>query len=1710
MIERGAILSSFGGAGRQNPGADRAEGPRWECRGVWPVPAHRYNTPRDPEMDLTKTLSTASIMTIRENLRRGSDLPPGAARDVNSLIRAIAAALAPGADLREADLGGAVEVLDMLRQGALERLPAAEIDLDALAALAKGLVSHLDSLDKPQDEKAQSKGIRRGSSPLATVSAPVGGRSKGGTRESAAEDAGTFSEPDRTRRKLRQAAWFFLDLARRRPVPALVQRAGILDRWWPLILGLIDASQFTFAPLFAQRVESGGTRTLFRVPSKGEAGRHSWLEVSASVDRIARGLLALAAETGPGPVAILSENRYEMALIDLACLTTGILNVMIPAPSTADDVEFVLKESEAVILVLSGERQLRKVPQGGSAAPKLKAIVSLDEPARGAAGILSLGELIARGRVISPGQLARVRDGVKLADTASVMYTSGTTGKPKGIRFNVRCIVTKRFARGLAIPEIGDQDVFLCYLPLFHTFGRYFEMTGAIFWGATYVFQETPALDALVEGCRRFRPTVLISIPKKWIELYEEIGRLVDVVEASPEAVQAATRRVVGDRLRWGLSAAGYLPPAVFRFFQSQGVELMSGFGMTEATGGITMTPPGQYRDDSLGLPLPGLDAALSPEGELMIRGPYVMIGYQGAAAGEGPDADGWLRTGDLLSKDADGHFYFVDRKKDIYKNLRGETITPQRIENQFRGFEAVERVFVVGEHREYNTALVVPKLECPEPPVGAMTPEERRTYYRSLISMVNRFLAPFERILDFALLDRDFSAEKGEVTPKSTFKRRVIEENFAETIDALYQRARLHLWGISAAVRLPNWLLQASGLTAEDVYVEGTELVAEPTGAHLRFEHLGQEGAAELVRIGSCRYRVAGHTIDLGVLLSSPSLWLGNTELLRFLPLDSESRVRRRRPSSDLRRYECDEPFETTSEALETLRAAAAGETAPTLELTDLAARAAASADETAGALAIEYLAGPLASAERTLVEAALQALRQAAGSPSRDLRVKAFLRLYPAEHEGEARASFLRFAAAAEPLLDPDLRARLARETLTDDKLQVIIGWLHAPLRSKGTVSLDAGRMAPWLELLADYGATHPSKFRRLRWALAFVEAFAPVDDLAAAARTARERLASGFRDWLGVPMVVAVDPDTGQEYRREDILAFAGDVTAEERGRFVAAVRDASLLREAVFVVGGSALVRLSDVPPGGATISVLTRRADRTVLRASLATRYQGTFDLAITMMKTLTREAAEAETLWSIVAGGERDEDRLLPDFGGWWPGQGIWTEEFVAGETMDRVIVRLASDKEEGARERLSSLVPFLVWSAASAYLGFWAATSRRFEAADPSPGSVIAPTHDYQVGPRLLEVADRRRFEGMAPMLLALRSGLADRIEREHPSLAGLAPVQIVFAALLETVGTTEGIELLRRAAQEDDRLSAAVSAFAEDVERRGFMPMKLRLAIERYRRWETLAPSATREAKAASVQELYETYRLEALAPRCPEVRLRFFRETVFVRSAEGLGRALDDLIAASHGLDSEDLAERIRGLRSSIAPGSDEEYFLVRLSYPHLDPGTSAVFFSTSFGGARHADVLVTLKDTQGRRYHVRPPISPQEVARLHRLFVSARLPVTFGPDHQFLLAVTERGDLQGGLFYEADIETKESHLSKIVVAERSLRQGVGEGLVREFIERMRDLGVTHVTTGFFRPSFLRRLGFTLDPSRGGMVLSLAAKDEKSGRAPRRRKS
>lgn len=1492
---------------------------------------------------------------------------------------------------------------------------------------------------------------------------------------------------------LRRMAWEVLDLVRRPSVLRRIAAADRVDEWSSSILSLVERSHLTVGQLFRRRADAYGSKPLFEIPSPVGNKTLTWRQVSSRVEALALGLLSLSEDGSPAPVGILSENRLETALADLACFTAGLVSVLVPATSTPSDVAYMLRHARARTLIVSDREQLEKVLATREGLPELRRMVVIEPQGAIPREAMTLQAVASRSMRVSREELLRRTEGIRIDDLATTMYTSGTTGSPKGIQFSHRNIVFKRFARALALPEVGEQDVFLCYLPLYHTFGRFLELLGCVFWGATYCFLENPSAESLVQGMQRHRPTVFISVPKKWIQLYEAIAQAASPEGATDAELLEATRRITGGRLRWGLSAAGHLSPEIFRFFQRQGTELMSGFGMTEATGGITMTPPGRYKDDSLGPRLPGIELRLAEDGELLIRGPYVMMGYLDPPDAQPSfDPEGWLRSGDLMEMDPDGFLHLVDRKKEIYKNIKGETIAPQRVENLFRDFESVRRIFLVGDHREYNTALIYPNPDYREAHLKGLSPQDVKAHYRSLVVSVNKFLAPYERIVDFAIIDRDLDAALGELTPKLTPRRTVVERNFAERIRLLYRRADLHVGAVT--LTFPNWLFQALGLTAADIQV-GEEQVSIPsTGTGLTVRSL----TPQMTQVGSCIYRHPPGALNVGVLLSTPRLWLGNEELVEFVALDLRSRERPGRAAEGIEWSGRKAPFGTTSVRLETLRSSASRAELDPMDLHH-AALGLASADEGDALTAVHAIERALGQEEGPLAEPARLLLSRAAMSSSIEVRRRAFQILVPAEREARFPSTLRRFLDTPGVVLDPGTRAVLCEKTLPEPILDAFLAaTLEACLGRDRKRAMEL-RAASLLRFLSAYGAAHPARYRRLRAFLVRTMFSADRDSIRQEAERAVESLRDGFREWLGPAQRIAVDPETGQEYRWEDVVVFEEGVQDGDRRRLLSAIKDTGFLREAVFLFSAGVNLRLGDIPPGGVSVRHLGTKHGKSVYRVTVQTRGQDSHDLAANVNHSLTKSEVQEEIHWLILCGESAGRDPLVEEFGGYWAEQDLWSEEFVAGETLARAARRLSRHPDE--QERLRQMWPFFAWSALAAYVDFWNRTGRRREISDPTLTNVIVPTHDYHTGARIVSISARRPHAGLIPMIRSFQADFVEPAEAQYPALRGLVGWDVIFSSVLEVVGEEEGLHMFRELLWQDRGtlpadLRGPLDRYVTTVEGRGFLPMRLFFAAKRYRRWAELSPESTPQARARTLQDLYDTYGLQRLAQAYPEVRARFFRETAFLDAAPELATGLEEIIRRlrRRELVSDQLLDAISELRARVQLGPDEDYFLARLSFPHLRPEDAARFVRADLGGRRQSEIVVALEDQEGNPYRVRHALNPREVAQLHRLFLAAKLDVRFRPEHQYLVAIHERGQIIAGIFYEVEEEGRSAHLEKIVVAERYRKKGVADGLMNEFFNRMRAAGVKTVTTGFFRPEYFYAYGFRIEKRYAGLVKSL----------------
>jgi long-subunit acyl-CoA synthetase (AMP-forming)/GNAT superfamily N-acetyltransferase len=1470
----------------------------------------------------------------------------------------------------------------------------------------------------------------------------------------------------------------WLDVTRRREHLFALPDRGARHRWAEAAVRAVSVSGYSLSHMLAQRVEAHPERPLFVDGPSAGAPRWSYALVARRAGAIAAALLSLEEEPR---VAIVSENGLDAACADLGCLLHGLLVSPLSPHLTPAELAAAFDALRVNLAVVSSEESLRRLREAARRAARPFRVVLLDDAADLAGeGDVVLGEsLAALDEAAAAAALARApRRGLREACT--VLFTSGSTGGQKGVAFSMENLVTKRFSRAAALPMVGEEEVLLAFLPLYHTFGRYLEMLGMLFWGGTYVFAGNPSLDGLAAGLREVEPTGLVSIPIRWAQL-EARARAAAGEAPSREAARAALRGVVGGRLRWGLSAAGYLAPQVFRFFQSSGVELCSGFGMTEATGGITMTPPGEYEEGSVGLPLPGIRVRLGEADELEISGPYVARYLDEPEPAEGEER--WVKTGDVFRLRADGHLEIVDRVKDIYKNSRGRTIAPRRVEQRFEGVPGIRRVFLAGDGRDDNVLLVVPDAEDPVL-AGDPEGEAARDYLRRIVAAANADLATYERVVDFAVLPRDFSLEEGELTPKGSYRRKAIEKAFADVIDGLYRSRVVTLSGPAGlAVEVPRWLYRDLGLLEGDLVLSAGRLVDR---RHGRSAALAARPGGEEVRVGSLAYRCPAGKVDLGLFARQPLLWLGNAELAALLPVKDGWDTPLAGPRAEVLlppRGEVPEgeppppPGPLPSPQLAALHRLSAA-------LLFGSPEAALGAVSRAEAL--------LRQGDRRTAGLLRRRLQALARHPDVRVRCEAYRVLLlddPLVDRGEILPAFLHSGL---PFLTEESVAAIARADLGEERLTALRRRLHSyRVAMTGPLPEAARRtLGDVLELLGSFARHHPEDHAAVRAELASWAIQAGDPALAARADALFDSLGAWHEETAAA---AALLPPVSEGRRK---ICYRDGLPEEEIRALEGLLLGTSLLRESVELAFETDPVELADIPDGGIWVTPVLALHSYRLYRLSVRTVAGAHHDLLLTVREDLDSDAVRATTLRMIALAGHPWGPPVVPRVGSWRPDLGALSLAWVDELTLEE---RLRDASAPGrVRPGEGHSLKSLVVRALAAFFTAWERSGRLVVPGAVAPSNVAVPSEDYREGACLLSISGSKPCDGpldlVEPMIRNVFRETAALSPRLAPALQPAWIVDAAFEALGEEGARAFLVELKasagRAAGPEWSSLLAAVDA-ALATAPGDRVPLVLETAIARFAAWEEEHPAASLAERERSAESLLRLYRVDALGE---EARYRFFRRTVFARSSPGVLRAFDDLLSALRarpGARPSHLVE-LEGLHAAL--GSDEErHAFTRLVFPSSRT-SRPVGVSVVGDAVKHVVLATELVDRQDAAWVVRDPVDAAEVGRLYRLFVRAGLPRTFSPDRRYLVILDAAGRIAGGLSWSL-LAPDAAQLDGLVVAPSLRGRGLSTALLDDLCARLAALGVRALLAHFaFRD--LKLPGFRLDRRHGGLVRDLEA--------------
>ncbi|HPW18379.1 MAG TPA: AMP-binding protein [Candidatus Aminicenantes bacterium] len=1518
-----------------------------------------------------------------------------------------------------------------------------------------------------------------------------------------------FSEPEAARALLERAErslagakapedGFAREFLRRTSDPRYLRALGspgLLDRWAEAAFGLLQRTGYGLRDMFEDRLGEEPAKVLFQDMAASPPRVWTYAAAARQIRETAGALYALADREGVEPrLAIYAENHPEGAFADLACLFYDILDTPLNPHFSLDNIVAVF-DALSVTMALANDRErvaVLKEALGRTARPFL--ILVTDPALRGDDGVVFLPELRKQlGARDIDARLERRRR-FRPDEVATVMFTSGSTGRPKGVSFSVYNLVSKRFARAAALPAVGPGEIFLCFLPLYHTFGRFLEMLGAIYWRGTYVFAGNPSVETLFTLFPKVRPTGFISVPVRWAQLHE---RCLERIDAAPPGTDpaAVVREVVGPRLKWGLSAAGYLDPRVFRFFTGHGVELMSGFGMTEATGGITMTPPGGYADGSHGLPLPGLRARLGADGELQVTGHYIARYLEDKGPGQSipfpssdPDGDHWLRTGDVFERAANGYYQIVDRIKDIYKNNRGQTVAPRKVEDKFAGVPGIKRTFLVGDGRPYNVLFIVPD-ESDLVLAGGPAEGNAREYFRRIVTAANDGLAPYERVVNFEVLERDFSPDRGELTPKGSYNRKKILEAFADAVEGLYRRSAVELPGPGIRISIPRWFFRDLGILEDEIVSRRGGLRDLNRGLSLPV----RRGADERTwLVGDLEYGISGDVLDLGVFARQPVLWAGNPSLAAFSPV---------KEGWDL---PLDPATGEVSLPRRRARTYAANEVAAPAKLADAALARLHSM--LAEAL---FSAGPpdpglLAGIERVFHESPLRTeelvrtrLRALARHPREDLRCWAYRTLLlfdPDIDYGQSGAAFVRSGLTFlnRASMDEIVSTRLARSRLDAFRIRLrayreTLAW---PVDEPGRRQFES-----IFRLLADLGGREPSYFSSIRAELAAWVLHRADPKLAAAAERELDRMVGRY----GRPAPGA--RPRGRAGGRPPRPFCDDTVTRAEARRIAAVFALPSFLRDSVRLACGAPEFEAGEIAPDGLWVSRIYNAPRRTTYRVSVNTRAGGHYDLKLVLPEG-RRDGAERETrLWSAALSDQPRGPRVLPPLGASHAATGAVSWRHLGDLTVWEKIREYSGRRAADAPLPSPTVWRKLYVEAMSALFQAWQTSGRRILPGRVSPVNVVVPELEFRDATVLASIDGWRPSTGPASIVRPMVDGFYRRAAANYPWLAGYLDLDWIFDAAYDAMGRDRAsaffAELqaaLARApiqALPGEDLAARLRRYRDEFDSTYVIPLPAETAVEAYQEWRQANPLAPPRDRERKVLDLYRRYDLD----RYPEiVRYYLYRHTYFAGRSERLESLFDRLLSRLNAVLGEPAVQQVElsDLQAALRDERDRLVFS-RMVFPRLEAERRVGVVTQGEESERRVVVQSFLADRAGQAYTFSETVDPAEIGQIYRLFYKENYPKIVSQEDRFFVLKDAQERIVGGLCYRM-LSNRVAWIDVIAVTSRLKSSGLGGAALEDFCGRMASQGLPLIMTHLYLPGFFLKHGFKLDKRWGALVKAL----------------
>ena len=588
--------------------------------------------------------------------------------------------------------------------------------------------------------------------------------------------------------------------------------------------------------MFNQVTRENLSRKLYFYKKAGHWQGISGSEIRSTVKDLAFGLQSLGIEKGSN-VALMSNNNPRWAMVDYGIICSGAATVTIYPTLVPNQIEFIINDSNSKLIFVQNQEQMAKINEIWGNCPQLSSVIVMDDSNTDSnekiINFIDFLDIGTKHEQVSNSSLETLADKPEPNDLLTLIYTSGTTGNPKGVMLSHGNMMSN--VEGISqLISFDRTEKFLSFLPLSHSFERMGGHFTAFSVGSRVYYAES--IETVPENLQEVKPTVVLSVPRLYEKMY---ARVREGLKSAPEIRQKIfwwaiavgkeateyrlknqslpflldlkhkianklvynkVKERVGGKLRFFVSGGAPLSKEIGEFFSAADIIILEGYGLSETSPVLTANSPGNVRFGSVGKSLFNVDIKIDDDGEILAKGPNVMTSYYNnvEATAEAIDDDGWFHTGDIGHLDSDGYLFITDRKKDIIVTSAGKNVAPAPLENALVNSPYIEQAVVIGDKRNFISALIVPAQESLEKELSVRgkvvtssdimsdNPDVKTLIQKEVDTAMASF-SNYERVKEFSILPRLFTIEDGELTPKLSVKRKVVLEHFAEYVEKNY-----------------------------------------------------------------------------------------------------------------------------------------------------------------------------------------------------------------------------------------------------------------------------------------------------------------------------------------------------------------------------------------------------------------------------------------------------------------------------------------------------------------------------------------------------------------------------------------------------------------------------------------------------------------------------------------------------------------------------------------------------------------------------------------------------------------------------------------------------------------------------------------------------------------------------------------------------------